>query len=98
MTTSSPSPPLRVSYLVTGLPCLLARRIVEQILCFEPKAVVQALVHEDELDVARSFLEALDEPQRARVNVLSGDPTALDWGLSGSECSGFREVRPTPSP
>jgi len=72
-------------YLVTGLPSLLARRIVEQILGFEPRAFVHALVHEDDVDVAGRFLQALESQQRARIEVLSGDPVALDWGLSGSE-------------
>jgi len=72
-------------YLVTGLPSLLARRIVEQILGFEPRAFVHSLVHQDDVDVVGQFLAGLDAQQRARIRVLSGDPVALDWGLSGSE-------------
>src|SRR5690606_10209642 len=72
-------------YLVNGLPSLLARRVLEQVLCFEPRARVFAIVHADDVDYTERQLSHLDESQRARVELLMGDATALDFGLSGAE-------------
>lgn len=85
MTSEAPVSSPALNYLVTGLPSLLARRIVEQILGFEPRAFVHALAYRDDIDVADGFLDSLEPQQRARVRLIEADPVAIDWGLSGAE-------------
>jgi len=74
-----------VAYLVNGLPSLLARRVLEQVLCFEPRAKVFAIVHADDVDYVERTLLELEPVQQGRVELLTGDPTAIDFGLSGAE-------------
>jgi thioester reductase-like protein len=74
-----------VGYLINGLPSLLARRVLEQVLCFEPRARVFAIVHADDLEHTERLLTHLETSQRTRVELLCGDLTAIDFGLSGSE-------------
>lgn len=85
MTSEAPPSSPAQHYLVTGVPCLLARRVVEQVLAFEPRCFVHALAHADDIDRAGSMLDGLDPQQRARVRLIGGDPVAIDWGLAGSE-------------
>ena len=73
------------AYLVNGLPSLLALRVVEQILCFEPRARVYAIVHEDDIDYTQRLLSELEGTQRSRVDLLPGNLASLDFGLSGSD-------------
>lgn len=73
------------SYLVNGLPSLLARRVLEQVLCFEPRARVFSVVHADDIDFVQKTLAELEPAQRARVELLTGDVTRIDFGLSGQE-------------
>lgn len=73
------------TYLLNGLPALLARRVLEQILCFEPRARVFAIVHTDDIDFAERIVKELDVAQASRVSLLTGDLTALDFGLGGRE-------------
>lgn len=72
-------------YLVNGLPSLLARRVLEQVLCFEPRAKVFSIVHADDIDYVQKTLVELEPAQRARVTLLAGDLSHLDFGLSGPE-------------
>lgn len=83
---SQSQPPLDTgAYLVNGLPSLLARRVLEQVLCFEPRAKIFAIVHADDLDYVERTLLELEPAQQARVELLTGEPTAIDFGLSGAE-------------
>lgn len=83
---SESQPPLdTVAYLVNGLPSLLARRVLEQVLCFEPRAKVFAIVHADDVDYVERTLLELEPAQQGRIELLTGDPTAIDFGLSGAE-------------
>lgn len=84
MSESQP-PSDTVAYLVLGLPSLLARRLLEQVLCFEPRARVFAIVHADDVDYVERTLLELEPAQQARVELLTGDATAIDFGLSGPE-------------
>src|SRR5690606_22868459 len=84
MSESQP-PSDSVAYLLNGLPSLLARRVLEQVLCFEPRARAFAIVHVDDFDHAERLLAQLESSQRARVELLRGDLTTIDFGLSGRE-------------
>src|SRR5690606_8436006 len=53
--------------------------------CFEPRARAFAIVHVDDFDHAERLLAQLESSQRARVELLRGDLTAIDFGLSGRE-------------
>jgi len=84
MSESQP-PSDAVAYLVNGLPSLLARRVLEQVLCFEPRAKVFAIVHADDVDYVERTLAELEPVQQGRIELLIGDATAIDFGLSGAE-------------
>ncbi len=73
------------AYLVNGLPSLLSRRVLEQVLCFEPRVKVFCIVHPDDVDYTERVLALFEESQRSRVELFAGDLTAIDFGLSGSE-------------
>lgn len=84
MSESQP-PSDSVAYLLNGLPSLLARRVLEQVLCFEPRARVFAIVHADDVDYVERTLMELEPAQQSRIELLTGDLTAIDFGLSGAE-------------
>ena len=75
--------------LVTGFPSLRARKMVEQILASNRRALVNAVVHPKFSVQATAFLDALDGADRERVVVYEGDAAAIDMGLSGAE---YREL------
>jgi thioester reductase-like protein len=71
--------------LLTGFPSFGARRMCEEIVHTTPRAFVHAIVPSAQEAAAREAREALPPDQRARVNLLEGDPTSIDLGLSGAE-------------
>lgn len=71
--------------LVTGYPGLQARRLLKQIVRSEPETVIYLVVLDKLLAKAQHHLATLEEDQRKRVLVLSGDAAAMDLGLSGKE-------------
>jgi thioester reductase-like protein len=73
------------AYLVQGLPSVLARRVIEQVLCFEPRSRVYAIIHEDDADYTQKLLFEFESAQRSRVELIYGDLTAIDFGLAGSD-------------
>ena len=75
--------------LVTGFPSLYARKMVEEVLTSDPKALVYTVVMPKFAAVARAELDALPAFDRGRVVVLEGDAAAMDLGLSGAE---FRQL------
>jgi thioester reductase-like protein len=75
--------------LVTGFPSLYARKLVEQVLTSEPRALVYLVVLSRFEEEARAEIEAMPPDAKARVVLLEGDAAALDLGLSGAE---FRQV------
>ena len=75
--------------LVTGYPSLHARRMIEQIVTTEPRALVYALAPAETADEARPPELQLSAEQHARVVFIEGSPHAMDLGLSGAE---FRQL------
>lgn len=73
------------AYLVTGYPGFRARKMVEHVLVAEPEARIFLIVREKFEQEANEALAALSPAKRARVEVLEGDVTAMDLGLSGKE-------------
>lgn len=68
--------------LVTGFPAPRARHVLVALSRAEPQTRLLALVHPERLEEARELL-AQSELQSARVELIAGDPTAIDFGLSG---------------
>lgn len=75
--------------LVTGFPGFHARRLCRQLLSAEPKITLIVLRTASDRERAAHHLEQLEDAQRERVTELEGDPTALDFGLSGAEYLGL---------
>jgi len=79
--------------LLTGLPSLLARTVCTELVQSDPRTRVHAIVrsrHSKEVD---ALLRNLAPDQRKRVNVVDGDASAIDFGLSGAEFKALaREV------
>lgn len=67
--------------LVTGFPAPRARRLVQEIARHEVGALL-LLCHPDRLDEAKELVSAFPDPVRSRVELLGGDPAAIDFGLS----------------
>lgn len=70
--------------LVTGFPNLQARKLVEHVVAAEDETRVVLVVEPERLEQASAQLDRLGS-ERARVEVLEGEPSALDMGLSGAE-------------
>ena len=75
----------RETVLITGLPCLQARGLLQLILEAEPQTDVVGVVLSKRLDLVASLVDALPAKHRRRVTLLEGDAAAIDLGLSGSE-------------
>ena len=71
--------------LVTGYPSLHARRMIEQIITTEPRALVYALAPPETPEEAAPPELLLTPEQHARVVFIEGTPHAMDLGLSGAE-------------
>lgn len=75
--------------LLTGFPSFAARKMCEELVrprdAARPRTFVHAIVPAARKDEARALLDELPLEQRQRVNVLEGDASALDLGLSGKE-------------
>jgi thioester reductase-like protein len=75
--------------LLTGFPSFAARRMCEELLSADAetgaKTLVHAIVRSKFASEASSTLDALPLEQRARVNLIDGDASAMDLGLSGEE-------------
>lgn len=74
--------------VVTGLPTLLARRIVQRVV-EAPHSQVVGVVRTKFLEAARAFVDELPGDARKRVTLLEGDAASMDLGLSGAE---FRKL------
>ncbi len=81
--------------LLTGFPGFIARRLVKKLLAADDELRITALVEEHQITAARQALEGLSDQSTgdlsvaSRVDLLVGDVTAMDAGLSGPE---FREI------
>ncbi|MBS2013985.1 MAG: SDR family oxidoreductase [Deltaproteobacteria bacterium] len=71
--------------LLTGYPSFAARKMCEELLRSGPRTLVHAVVPSKLEADARQVLGELTSEERARVNLLEGDPAAMDLGLSGAE-------------
>ena len=71
--------------LLTGFPSFAARKMCEELLRAGERTLVHAVVQSKLAAEAREALDALPLEQRARVNIIEGDASAMDFGLSGAE-------------
>ncbi|MEC9396300.1 MAG: SDR family oxidoreductase [Myxococcota bacterium] len=71
--------------LLTGFPSFVARRTLDTILARTPDARVRLLVRPDYVDAAERHLGEMEDLDRERIHLLSGDVVAMDLGLSGRE-------------
>ncbi len=70
--------------LLTGFPsAFLARRLLLKLLAAEPRARVVCLTPRKQSEAAEAALRALPAEQRARTEILAGDTSDMDFGLSG---------------
>ena len=69
--------------LLTGLPSLYARKMLEHVLAAEPRSLVYAVTPERSAAQMAAHVDGLQG--RDRVVLLEGDPAAMDLGLSGAE-------------
>ncbi|MEO1273346.1 MAG: SDR family oxidoreductase, partial [Myxococcota bacterium] len=77
------SPPLRRWVLLTGFPTFAARYLLWHMAECEPNTHIACIVTEDELGRAQALIDA--HQLTSRIQLLTGDITALDLGLSGRE-------------
>ena len=71
--------------LVTGFPSYTARRMIDRLLANPRHERIYVLVRHVDAADADDYLMALDEAHRRHVQVLVGDVTNMDLGLSGRE-------------
>src|SRR5262245_57487283 len=74
--------PLPGTYLVTGFPGFIGRRLVEQIARSDPKGHIYAVVMPRLLEDAKRFRDGL---RGAMVELVEGDVVDMHLGLSGEE-------------
>jgi thioester reductase-like protein len=72
-------------WLITGFPALRARAVVRRVLEVRPDVSLVLLVHPDRKVQAEALLFALDAAASARCDVVLGNPSAIDFGLSGAD-------------
>ena len=71
--------------LVTGYPLMLARAVCAEIVASDPQAHVHAVVRAQHAEEARASVDELPASDARRIDLIAGDPSAIDMGLSGSE-------------
>lgn len=81
----------REDILLTGLPSFAARKTCEALLEDEQHIHIFAVVRERDLEGVHAFVGELSPPQRARIELLTGDPSSIDLGLSGEEWNALRD-------
>lgn len=70
--------------LLTGFPTsFVAWKLLEKTLAAEPESSVRCLTPAKLLDEAEAKLSELAPDRRARVELVEGDPSAMDFGMSG---------------
>jgi thioester reductase-like protein len=71
-------------FLLTGLPTsFVAQQLLVRLLVVHTEARVQCLVAESMLEKAQQTISHLPEHDQARVELVRGDPTGMDFGLAG---------------
>ncbi len=81
----------REDILLTGLPSFAARKTCEALLEDDGHTRIYAVVRERDLEGMHVFLGELAPLQRARIELLTGDPSSIDLGLSGDEWNALRD-------
>jgi thioester reductase-like protein len=82
---------------MTGFPGFIARRLLTKLLSADDTVRATVLVEASQEETARSLIAAMadratsEAPLGARVDVVVGDITAMDCGLSGVEFRGLTE-------
>jgi thioester reductase-like protein len=71
--------------LLTGYPSFAARRLCEELVRTGPRTLVHAIVPPHAEAEALEARLSLTPEQRGRVNLLEGDASSMDFGLSGAE-------------
>lgn len=72
--------------LLTGLPDgFLAQKLLPQLLIKHPELTVLCLVTEHAVERTEALLSRLPAEDRERVEILLGDVSAMDFGLSGAD-------------
>lgn len=71
--------------LITGFPGFYARKLCFQLLEAEPLVKLILLRHPSDTERSAEHLRRLAPEARERVSECAGDPSALDFGLSGAE-------------
>jgi nucleoside-diphosphate-sugar epimerase len=72
--------------LLTGFPsAFLARRLLLKLLAAEPAARVVCLTPRKQIEAAEAAQRVLSAEQRARTEILTGDTSDMDFGLSGKQ-------------
>ncbi len=71
--------------LLTGYPAFTARRMATKVLEAEPQTQLVVLVREKFREDATRFFAQLPSDRAQRVELLAGDITHMDLGLSGTE-------------
>ena len=71
--------------LITGFPGFYARKLCLELLSREPTLKLVLLRRASDAEQSAAYLAQLDAAWRERVTELEGDPTALDFGLSGRD-------------
>lgn len=71
--------------LLTGFPTFAARKMCEELVATGERTFVHAVVSKAHEDEAREALDVLPLDQRGRVNLVEGDASSMDFGLSGAE-------------
>lgn len=81
--------------LITGFPGFIARRLLTKLLSADDDLTASVLVEASQEETARTVLARMidrdtsEAPAQGRVEIVVGDVTAMDCGLSGSE---FKEL------
>jgi hypothetical protein len=70
--------------LITGFPAFRARHILREIAKRTPDGALVALVHPTRLAEARAIADELGFGVGGRLELVAGDPAALDFGLPGA--------------
>jgi thioester reductase-like protein len=70
---------------LTGFPSnVIARRLLKKLLAADRTSRVRCLTSNEHMDRANEWLAALNESDRQRVELLQGDVTAMDFGMTGA--------------
>ena len=71
--------------LITGFPGFHARKLAIHLLAAEPGVEIVLLRRASDAERSAECLARLGPAERNRIHELTGDPAALDFGLSGAE-------------